>query len=68
MHADMATLDLPWIGVRRTLVEVRVPSVMARTCSNTGPPLARGLDGTRRDPGPSHGGSVPGYSHRVLLL
>jgi hypothetical protein len=28
-HADMAALDLPWLGVHMALVEVQVPSIMS---------------------------------------
>jgi hypothetical protein len=49
-------------------VKVPVLSVMARTCSITGLPLVGGLDGTRRGPGLSHGGSARGYNSGVLLL
>lgn len=44
----------PLAGVRKALMEVRVPSAMAWTLSSIGPPLVGGPDGTRRCPGPSH--------------
>ena len=46
----------PLAGVRKALMEVRVPSAMAWTLGSTEPPLVGGPDGTRRGPGPSYWG------------
>jgi hypothetical protein len=51
----VAALDLPWLRVQKTLVEVWVPSVIARTRGGAGPPVAEGPDGTRGGSRPSHG-------------
>ena len=64
----MEAPDLHWMGVRRALVEVLVPSIMAYTCSSIGPALAGCPDGTYRGMGPSHAGSALRCSRGVLLL
>lgn len=53
-HAGVTTPDYRWLGVHMVLVEVRVCSVMVRTCGGTGPLLSEGPEGTRGGPGLSY--------------